>query len=385
MTLSAFHIGRQATARMTHSEFLALRRFPALDGLRAVAATMVVIVHFGGPTWSRLTGWIGVHVFFVLSGFLITTLLLREEEARGRISLWRFYVRRLARIWPVYFVVLAVVAILELARGQYESSGLAGVMPYYLSFMGEYAGPGPHGQMWTLGIEQKFYLLWPLLAFPFMAAVRSRIAMAVTIIVSAGGAALLFRDGGPYVHYAVLAVGCLLACIAHSPTGWVLIRPLTRPRAATLIAAGFVLLQVCLPEVQAALGGAQPPLILVYSAGVVVLLASLLGGQGPIAAVLATRPMTAIGERSYSLYLVQGLAGFAVAAMVPALATARTLTAVAVWIVSLLIADLLHRWVELPFIAVGRHATRRRPPAVDQGELLAIPAPRTATLARVAS
>jgi peptidoglycan/LPS O-acetylase OafA/YrhL len=370
---------------MTHTEFLALRRFPALDGLRAIAATMVVIVHFGGPTWSRLTGWIGVHIFFVLSGFLITTLLLREEADRDRVSLWRFYVRRFARIWPVYFVVLALAAVVASAQGQYESSGLAHAMPYYLSFMGEYSGPAPHSQVWTLGIEQKFYLLWPLLAFPLVIAMRGRITMAATIMVSAGGAALLFRDGGAYVHYAVLAAGSLLACIAHSPAGWVLIRPLTHPRVATLIAAGFVLLHACLPEVQAALGGAQPPLILVYSVGVSVLLVSLLGGRGPIAAVLAWRPLAAVGDRSYSLYLVQGIAGLVVAATVPALATGRTLTAVAVWIVSLLIADLLHRWVELPFIAVGRRATRRRPRMVPQHEVPAIPVPRTAPLDRVAT
>ena len=61
----------------------AARRFPALDGLRAVAAIMVVFFHFGGPHWTRLSGWSGVQIFFVLSGFLITTLALREEQMRS--------------------------------------------------------------------------------------------------------------------------------------------------------------------------------------------------------------------------------------------------------------------------------------------------------------
>ncbi|MEK8109623.1 acyltransferase [Micromonospora sp. M12] len=83
-----------------------MRRFPALDGLRAVAAIMVFAFHYGGPSWKWLTGWIGVHLFFVLSGFLITTLLLREEHRYGRVSLRAFYLRRFFRIMPVYLLVL---------------------------------------------------------------------------------------------------------------------------------------------------------------------------------------------------------------------------------------------------------------------------------------
>ena len=83
---------------LTHADYLALRRFPALDGLRAIAAVLVVFFHYGGPDW--LQGWAGVQMFFVLSGFLITTLMLREERGTGRISLKEFYLRRSFRILP---------------------------------------------------------------------------------------------------------------------------------------------------------------------------------------------------------------------------------------------------------------------------------------------
>src|SRR6187551_1792962 len=91
----------------THADYLAQRRFPGLDGLRAIAASMVVLFHFGGP--DIVQGWIGVHLFFVLSGFLITTLLLREHDRAGRVALVDFYLRRAFRILPVYFLVLAAI------------------------------------------------------------------------------------------------------------------------------------------------------------------------------------------------------------------------------------------------------------------------------------
>src|SRR3954463_4667976 len=87
---------------ITHETYLATRRFDALDGVRAIAAVLVVVFHYGGPSWVRANGWIGVHLFFVLSGFLITTLALREEARNGRVSLAEFYIRRAFR----YYVIL---------------------------------------------------------------------------------------------------------------------------------------------------------------------------------------------------------------------------------------------------------------------------------------
>src|SRR3712207_525289 len=150
---------------MGHQEFRDLRRFPALDGLRGIAALMVVAFHYGGPTLGPLSGWLGVQLFFVLSGFLITTLALREEDRTGRLSFTGFYVRRLFRIVPVYLTVLVTVLALDVLRGAYE----AGVGPnlwWYLTFTVEWLPePVPFGQAWTLGIEEKFYLVWPLVAF----------------------------------------------------------------------------------------------------------------------------------------------------------------------------------------------------------------------------
>ena len=109
---------------MSHEDYLGMRRFPGLDGLRALAATMVIFFHFGGPNWTWLSGWVGVYLFFVLSGFLITTLLLREQDRTGRISLSNFYIRRVFRILPPYLVILGGIVAFVILRGEFYSRDL---------------------------------------------------------------------------------------------------------------------------------------------------------------------------------------------------------------------------------------------------------------------
>lgn len=147
---------------MTHDEYLETRRFPALDGVRAVAALLVVIFHYGGPSWVQANGWIGVHLFFVLSGYLITTLALREEASNGRVSLAEFYIRRAFRILPVNYVVMGVVVVFAYFRGMgLRQSGIVATLPWNVVFLGEYHFMALYGHSWTLGVEQKFYLVWP--------------------------------------------------------------------------------------------------------------------------------------------------------------------------------------------------------------------------------
>jgi peptidoglycan/LPS O-acetylase OafA/YrhL len=340
---------------VTHAEYLALRRFPALDGLRAVAAALVVFFHFGGPHWTWVSGWIGVHIFFVLSGFLITTLALREEARDERVSLRNFYLRRGARILPVYYVVAAVVVALAWARGELAGR-LAADLPYYLTFTGELLGPGePWGQVWTLGIEQKFYLLWPLLAFAVALSVRRRAAVAVAVLAVV---LTLCPINGMFVSYVPIAAGCLLAVVLHCPRGFAALAGLTRPVGAVVAAAVFALAHLAVPTLTAALG--EPGAILVYTPAVVALLVSLVGGRGPVAWLLSRRPLVFTGDRSYSVYLIQSVAATVVGATIPALGTHRTATAVAVLAVAVAMADLLYRWVELPGIVWGRRATRAR-------------------------
>ncbi|GGP37039.1 acyltransferase [Saccharothrix coeruleofusca] len=347
-----------------------MSRFGGLDGLRAIAAVMVVVFHYGGP--DRLQGWIGVQVFFVLSGYLITTLMLREEARSGRISLKAFYTRRAFRILPVYFVVLMVTTVTTFALGTYESSGLSEAMPLYLSFFNEFAANNPFGQSWSLGIEQKFYLVWPLVAFAFGALPLGR-RLGITALLLLGAVAvtpLTFGSGAPGwpAHYASVLLGCAIGLLMHHRRSYALVRPLTNPWVATGMALGVVTLHYFLKPISDALNtkpgvpGFLWPMTF-YPLAVALLLPAVIA-PGPVRRVLSCRPMTFVGERSYSLYLVQFLGATIVAFAVPGIE--GWAKAGAVVALSLVLASLLYRAVELPMIGAGRKVLAPSPDAARE-------------------
>ena len=145
---------------------------PGLDGLRGLAVLAVIGYH-AGFGWLH-GGWIGVEVFFVVSGFLITSLLVEEREATGRVDLRQFYVRRARRLLPALGVMLAVVATVTLIAGSAaERAGVRRDLPWalgYLANWGQIVGDVPYfaaeapvlRHLWSLAIEEQFYLVWPL-------------------------------------------------------------------------------------------------------------------------------------------------------------------------------------------------------------------------------
>ncbi|MEV4056742.1 acyltransferase [Amycolatopsis sp. NPDC049688] len=355
---------------MSHEDYLGMRRFPGLDGLRALAATMVIFFHFGGPNWTWLSGWVGVYLFFVLSGFLITTLLLREQDRTGRISLSNFYLRRVFRILPPYLVILGGIIAFVLLRAEFLERGFPRALKYYLTFMNEFfpstadhAADNFFSGSWTLGIEEKFYLVWPflLVAIGIGAAKRKFLLVAAAMVVLlaavpltsgwtlAGSKVAIYHST---IHYFILAGGCLLAITLHYRRGYALLKPLTHPLAAIPIVAAFGLLQVNLDTVWTASG--QNLWWLVAYALLTMLLLIVLVSPGPLQWLLGTAPMRFVGERSYSLYLLQGPVHFVVVQAVPGLAENRTTSGLVVFLVGLAIADLIHRWVEKPLIDVGK-------------------------------
>jgi peptidoglycan/LPS O-acetylase OafA/YrhL len=368
---------------LNHDEFQAMRRFPALDGLRAVAAVMVFAFHFGGPSWAWLTGWIGVHLFFVLSGFLITTLLLREEHRYGRVSLRAFYLRRFFRIMPVYLLVLFLTW--ALARLNGTADAVERSLGYYLLLLNDFLpANAPYLHSWTIGIEQKFYLLWPAIAFVLViGAFRRRLAVTLGLLV------LLVALIPPQIawlswpiHYVAILLGCLTAVLMHHPRGFALFRPLTHPVTASVVIVAFAAVQVAVRYWPARFG--QEALIGSYAAAAALLLPALLS-RSVLARVLGLRPLVFVGERSYSMYLVQSIAAHAAVGLLPALGRHGTGIFVAAVVVALVLADVLYRWVELPMIKVGRELAARvsrpaprdrdRPPG-DVDGVVRIPRPR---------
>ena len=161
---------------------------PELDGLRFIAFMMVFLYHEGFSSYqlSRLigsgasrcfreNGWVGVQLFFILSGYLITTLLLREEASFGRVDLKAFWVRRILRIWPLYYLTIVLVfGALPWWQGSFSfPSGRAAIvkhLPWFMAFLGNWSfihvGPPPldaQSILWSVCVEEQFYLLVPLI------------------------------------------------------------------------------------------------------------------------------------------------------------------------------------------------------------------------------
>jgi peptidoglycan/LPS O-acetylase OafA/YrhL len=197
-----------------------MRRIPSLDGLRAISIALVVLSHLTRWGHTKLDGAgtygdLGVRVFFVLSGFLITGLLLKEYERTSTISLKDFYVRRAFRIFPAAFVYLAVVVpVFHHEMTWYHV--LAAV--FYVSNM-DLSRPWPFGHLWSLSIEEQFYLLWP---FAVKKWYRHRKAILISVfcftpVFRTALYAFKIHNGliaSLPVHADELAIGCLLAVFA---------------------------------------------------------------------------------------------------------------------------------------------------------------------------
>jgi peptidoglycan/LPS O-acetylase OafA/YrhL len=152
-------------------------RIPYLDGLRAYSILLVLFGHTAESNSWLSSRWylkiflanshLGVRVFFVLSGFLITTLLLKEQDATGRISIRGFYERRIARIFPAFYLYIAVIGVLTAFHVmQVPAASFIAAGTYTWNFF--CLRPGGHGDpsgvfvhIWTLSNEEQFYLIWP--------------------------------------------------------------------------------------------------------------------------------------------------------------------------------------------------------------------------------
>ncbi len=206
-------------------DVIARSHLPALDGLRAVAVFTVVASH--SNLLVRVPGDLGVSAFFVLSGFLITRLLVRERERTGEVSIRRFYLRRTMRIFPAYYAFLLLSYALDGRAGQQWSNALlANALTYTVNYFNAFNHhPSTSvAHAWSLAVEEQFYLLWPL-AFVLLVS-RGRRALVTGVSLAALGAVAwrswLFLGahvGASYVYNAFdtrldnLAVGCLLALV----------------------------------------------------------------------------------------------------------------------------------------------------------------------------
>jgi peptidoglycan/LPS O-acetylase OafA/YrhL len=340
---------------------------PALDGVRGVAITLVVLFHcFKWPPG----GFFGVDVFFVLSGFLITTLLIQEWQAEGRIALRRFYRRRALRLLPALTAMLSVFTLQgivlyllglmgpDLFR-RWWISDLSGVL-YIQNFVKASASSNNIvgvGQLWSLAAEEQFYIIWPLVLLLLL----RRGSRPRTIAMVAGGAALVV-----FLHRIELV-------LAGSPDRWIFFSPTSRSDPIMLgcflgacyafglfesrhlrIAAYCAPIAACSALVmvisQRNLSTLFPGLLILELATGIVLLATLSSSSGLVAAGLAWRPLVGVGKISYGIYVWHDL----FLGLGPYLAIPTVL----------IVATLSYEYIEKPFLRRKR-STRIVVPAIS--------------------
>lgn len=334
----------------TYEQFHSMKHFGALDGMRAIGVIMVIFEHCGGEKFKFLSGWLGVHIFFVMSGFLITTLLLREQDKNGSVSLRDFYIRRVFRIVPVYYLILTITIAQSYILSGETWEQMKHAWFYFVMFLGEQKFVAPWKITWTMGIEWKFYLLWPFLAFLFPLGSK-RIGLAISTIILI--LSLLWNNSiiqAP--HYIILLLGALVAILLHYRSTFNIIRFIMNPFASFILAICVAVMQlymINIPSISGGYGGAKG--ILLYGIIVSLFLPTLIGSN-MINSILKSSAFSFVGKRSYSLYLIQILAWQSVFGMtiVKESATKAILTV----LVGLIFSDCLYRWVEIPMISVGK-------------------------------
>ena len=305
---------------------------PALDGIRAVAVALVLAEHGGIPGVSG--GFLGVDVFFVLSGFLITSLLLDELGKRGRIALGDFWIRRARRLLPALIVMaLAVVAARKLFPTESTTTLRDDAVAAFFwmanwafvaqktDYFSQGSPPSPLQHTWSLGVEEQYYLFWPLLVLAVAAVFGARARWAVfglAVLGAAGSAvaATLMASDVNRVYFGTdtrvqaLLVGAAAAALLVRDwkvltSGGTLIR--TRYRRWAAATLSFVGLAMLAALAHYATGSAREfrlgLLTVVAVAAVLVVAPVALDQSSPVARTLAFRPLVWLGAISYGVYL----------------------------------------------------------------------------------
>ncbi len=318
---------REATADATKPSILDRSKFrPDIEGLRAIAVGSVLLWHAGVPGVPG--GFVGVDVFFVISGYLMTKLLVRELEQRGHISFKGFYARRAKRLLPaasVTLVSVSVITLLLLPKIRWAETGkdvvasaLYGINWRLASgsvdYLAAHAVPSPLQHFWSLAVEEQFYFLWPLVLAAIGVLARKRKSKRTAVLIGLGLIAVpsfawsvYYTAAAPEKAYFVtttrlweLAVGGLVAVLA--PALLAALQP--RPRLAAALGwwgLGAVVATILLLDSSVPFPGAIAAVPILGTAAVIAVGPSS-GPHGPIA-VLRLPVMQFLGKLSYSLYL----------------------------------------------------------------------------------
>jgi peptidoglycan/LPS O-acetylase OafA/YrhL len=342
-------------------------RIQYLDGIRALAIAAVLILHWvGSQTQAGLGGYIGVDVFFALSGYIITTILWRSRSTAPIGSQWRrFIARRIRRLYPALvgmvvgtIVLFLVVPGAPLGLDDLVPMGALALGQGYSFFAAAEIGPlGPFAVTWSLAVEWMFYLFWPLVVFSAKSSrmpARTLARWAAIAAIAIYAVALLQGNHwfyyGPFARVPEIIAGGVLALLVISE------KPARRPTLERKVLVGASAVGLVLFVIYTAVAPVQwSPIFRLIGAPLAVAVTLLLIWSGHRASdiwltrLLSLRPLTFIGRSSYSIYLWHN---------VPlAVLTRESLPGVPLWIValigvssSLVLSLLSYRFLELPYM-----------------------------------
>jgi peptidoglycan/LPS O-acetylase OafA/YrhL len=339
-------------------------RIPGLDFLRAIAVLLVLTDHSGlfkiGPL-VFFNGGVGVEIFFVLSGFLITWILTSEIDKTGGIGLMAFYRRRAARLLPVFYAYMAFGLVYLTLRHMPIPWGAVGAAAgYFLNYYQAFTGAQAHflSHCWSLAVEEQFYFIWPFLLIFIRkqqwSIVKSLMVVIGLVWILRPTLMLAFNVSDEYLYRALetradhLAMGCLLAVLLRLPD-W-------RQWFDKIAQVPFILLGLaCLLVISATLqttpfykysiGYALEPIVMAILIPVVVLKAQQ---QGWLSTVINLRLFTIIGQASYGMYLMHPIAMHPVRNLVKSLTGSFELGVLASIAVLTVMAHLSYTYFEGP-------------------------------------
>ena len=360
-------------------------RAPGLDGVRALAVLAVMGFHEGASGLSG--GFLGVDIFFVLSGFLITDLLVTRYDETGRLSLVDFWARRARRLLPALAVMLvaitAAATIIEPGREASLRPALLAAATYASNWyqilhrvsyfaasgqFGNFGAPPPLDHLWSLAIEEQFYLVWPLILWFVIARLTGRAARVAAALAGAAASALVmalqYTPGGDPsavyygtdTHASALLIGAALALAC--PVQALVSIPAAQTRRLDVAGiAGLVVLAWATGHFSGRDPAVYPVGLLLAALGAGALVAAA-AGQGVIAALTSWGPLRWVGIRSYGIYLWH----WPVIALSAALAGPES-TSPWLWLAetgaTIALASASWRFIETPVMRNGLGATVR--------------------------
>ncbi len=316
----------KSTVHNEASNAVSIGYMPGLDGLRALAVFAVIAYHLG-VTWTP-GGLLGVNLFFVLSGYLITSILYKQLESEGSIDLKDFWLRRAKRLLPALFLMLISVMLWALVFApdrltQLRQEALAAALYsgnwYFIfrqvSYFESFGPPSPLGHLWSLAIEEQFYLLWPLiLSLVYRLIPRRKWIISIMVflaLISAGTMALIYIPGtdpsrvyyGTDTRAFALLAGAIAAMIL--PCGNMSLKidgskrkALALTGSMSLIITLWMIFRINQYQVFLYQGG-----LFIFSVAAAFLVAALAHPAGFLGRIFSIRPLRLLGKWSYGIYL----------------------------------------------------------------------------------